>query len=466
MSSETSPQQSVSRRRFLRVSVAGVAGVTLAPLLAACGGAQPAPTAAPAKPAEGAKPAADAKAAPAAFTGGGSLKLLLRSHFVPAYDQWLDKWAADWGAKNRVEMSIDHILAGELPAKFAAEVAAGSGHDIFGFTQSNAVNLYNENLVDVTDLATEFGQKFGGWVTPFGEQLGTFEGQWKGIPNFFIEFAANYRKDLFDANNLQPVDTWEDLLKAGTVLKQQNYPIGIAINQRSNDANNSWNSLLWGYGASYVAADGKTVTINSPETKQAVELAIQLYKNAMTNEVLSWDDSANNQGQAAGRISWIQNPISSLRTIEKQNPELASNIYISNAPAGPKGRFASVSTDTWGILNWSQNVPAAKAFLTEYYASFVEAVKASEGYNQPLLQEFRKKPMPIIGEDPKLQILQDFDQYARAAGHPGPPTLAAAEVESNWLIPLMIGQAVQSENADEAIKWAEGKIKAIYDKYK
>ena len=46
----------------------------------------------------------------------------------------------------------------------------------------------------------------------------------------------------------------------------------------------------------------------------------------MTNEVLSWDDTGNNQMLASGRASWIQNPISSLRTIEKDNPELAKKI--------------------------------------------------------------------------------------------------------------------------------------------
>jgi multiple sugar transport system substrate-binding protein len=251
--------------------------------------------------------------------------------------------------------------------------------------------------------------------------LGTFEGVWKGVPDYFIEFGANYRKDLFDANNLQPVDTWDDLLKSGTVLKQAGNPIGIAINQKSNDANNSWNGLLWSYGASYVAADGKTVAINSPETKEAVRFAVELYKSAMTDEVLSWDDTANNQFLASG---------------------------------------------VWGIMSWSKNVPAAKAFLTDYYGVYIETVKASEGYNQPLLKNFRKKPMPIIGEDPKLQILQDFDQAARAVGHPGPPTPAAAEVEQNWIIPLMIGQAVQSGNVDEAVNWASGKVEAIYAKYK
>src|SRR5919202_1640736 len=97
LSRDLEPEQRLSRRRFLRFSVAGVAGATLASLLSACG-------------------------------GGGSLKLLRRAHFVPAYDAFLDKWAADWGEKNKVEVTVDHILSGELASKLAAEVAAGSGH--------------------------------------------------------------------------------------------------------------------------------------------------------------------------------------------------------------------------------------------------------------------------------------------------------------------------------------------------
>src|SRR5690242_17745328 len=106
-----------SRRQFLRVSVLGLGGVTVASLLAACGGAgpeavpgkpaeskpaAPAATTAPAAPAAAAQPTAAAAAKPAdaskpteaakpaaaapAFAGGGSLKLLMRSHFIPAWD--------------------------------------------------------------------------------------------------------------------------------------------------------------------------------------------------------------------------------------------------------------------------------------------------------------------------------------------------------------------------------------------
>src|SRR5262249_3961250 len=79
---------------------------------------------------------------------------------------------------------------------------------------------------------------------------------------------------------------------------------------------------------------------------------------------------------------------------------------------------------------------------------------------------FRRKPMPIIGDDPKFQMLQDFDQLARASGHPGPPTPAAAEVEANWIVPLMIGRAVQGGTTEEAIDWATQRVETIYAKYK
>lgn len=462
---------SVSRRRFLAASVGSLVGVALAPLLTACGGggqqpAAQAPTAAPKTEPAKAGEAKPATTTAGGFSGGGSLKILARSHFVPAYDKWLDQWAADWGKKNNVEVAVDHLLAGELPAKIAAEVAAGGGHDIYGFTFSGGVNLYNKQLVDVSDLAKQLADAHGGWVEPLGPQLGTFEGVWKGLPDYFAENSSLYRKDLFDANNLKAPETWEDLLKAGTILKEKGHPIGIAINQKSNDANNTWNAVLWCYGASYVDKDGKTVTINSPETREALKLALELYRNAMTDEVLSWGDTENNQFLASGRGSWIQNPISALRTIEKEKPDLAKNIYVALPPGGPKGRYTGVATNVWGIMNWSKNVPAAKAFLTDYFASYIDAVKASEGYNQPLLKGFRKKPMPIIGEDPKLQVLQDFDQVARATGFPGPPTPAAAEVESNWIIPLMVARLVQSGNIEEAIEWAAQKIEAIYAKYK
>ena len=223
--------------------------------------------------------------------------------------------------------------------------------------------------------------------------------------------------------------------------------------------------MLWSHGGSVVAQDGKTVALDSPATREMLTYAIELYNKAMTNEVLSWDDTGNNLLLGSGRGSWIQNPISALRTIEHDTPDLAKNIYISNTPAGPKGRMTSVTGNSWGISNWAGSAAAAKAFLLDYYQVLPEAIKASTGYNQPVLKDLRKKPMPILGEEQKLNVLQDFDQVIHSVGYPGPPTPAAGEVESNWIIPLMVARAVNDGDVNAAVEWATQKVDAIYAKY-
>jgi multiple sugar transport system substrate-binding protein len=450
----------LTRRRFL--TAAATSGAVL--LLAACSSA---PQAAPSGGGAQAGTTPAAQAAPAGGGPTGTFKVLTVAHFVPAYDTWLDDWAKGWGQKNRMEVQVDHILSGELAAKIAGEVAAGAGHDLYRLSRNGEPALYHDQMVDVSDLAKQIGDAHGGWI-PLGETLGLYQGAWHAVPEYFIDFPALYRKDIFDANGLQPIDTWDDLLRVGADFKTRNNgtpSIGIAINQKSNDANNSWTGVLWSFGGSVVAADGKTVTLNSPETRMMLNYAVELYNKAMSNEVLSWDDTGNNLLLASGRGVWIQNPISALRTMEKETPDLAAKVSVSNTPAGPKGRMTSVGGNSWAIANWASSVSAAKQFLVDYYAVLPEAIKASTGYNQPVLKDFRKKPMAFLGEEPKLNVLQDFDQVARSVGYPGPPTPAAGEVESNWIIPLMVGRAVQDGNIDGAVEWATGRVEAIYSKY-
>src|SRR5262245_33467728 len=111
-----------TRRRMLR-TVGAIAG--LAPLIAAC-----APGQGPAEPPRA--PAGQGTSAPGAPTTAASLGTELNivqwSHFVPAYDTWFDKWAADWGAKNKLKVTVDHVQNLELPARLAAESAARTGH--------------------------------------------------------------------------------------------------------------------------------------------------------------------------------------------------------------------------------------------------------------------------------------------------------------------------------------------------
>ena len=73
-----------------------------------------------------------------------TLSIVQWSHFVPAFDKWFDKFAADWGAKNGVTVTVDHIPEQDIAARAAAEVAAQSGHDLFMWNGAGGPHLYRK----------------------------------------------------------------------------------------------------------------------------------------------------------------------------------------------------------------------------------------------------------------------------------------------------------------------------------
>ena len=98
-----------------------------------------------------------------AWAQAKEVRVLAWSHFVPAYDKWIDGFADQWGAKNGVKVTIDHVPHLQIPAKIAAEIATQSGHDIVQLV-GTGTEKWGASLLDVQDLADKIGKKYGGWT--------------------------------------------------------------------------------------------------------------------------------------------------------------------------------------------------------------------------------------------------------------------------------------------------------------
>ena len=118
-----------------------------------------------------AAPAISAPFASRALADTQSLSIVQWSHFVPAYDKWFDNFAKDWGSKNKIAVTVDHIPVGNIAARAAAEASAQSGHDLFGWNGSGGAHLYKKFLVDVTELVESTQKKYGK-VSTIGRQIG------------------------------------------------------------------------------------------------------------------------------------------------------------------------------------------------------------------------------------------------------------------------------------------------------
>ena len=292
------------------------------------------------------------------------------------------------------------------------------------------------------------------------------EGKQYGLPMFYILLPMLYRKDLFDANNLKAPDTWELARVAARTLKPKGHPTGIQFSQCA-DANLNWRSLAFSFGAAEADASGENILIDSKEMREAMRFAKALYDEGMTPEVFSWDDASDNRFLASGVGCWIHDAISAYRTTEDTNPEVFKNTSIAMEPAGPAGKRVSVSAaNVYMIWKFSKNQPAAKEFLTHFLDSGKQGMVESRGYNMPYLLGDAVKPMPVIGSDPKMQILQDFPKIVAFYGHPGPFTTPIQEVVNLFVLPDMFTRVARGQAVDDVVKWGAGEYRRIFSKHK
>ena len=421
--------------------------------------------------AAGLAPAISAPIVSRAYAQTKTLTIVQWSHFVPAFDKWFDKFAADWGHKNGISVTVDHIPEQDIAARAAAEVAAQSGHDLFMWNGAGGPHLYRKYLINMTKLVDYVEKKYGE-VSVIGRQIAYNEDDktWSAYPDYYINLPGMYRKDLWDEIGMTP-DTWDDVRIAGAKLKAKRHPVGISL-ARSNDPNLSWCALLWSYGASVQDESGKHVTLDSKAAVEAVKFVAALYKEAMTPEVLSWDDASNNKYIDSGVASYILNPISAYRSAQQINPKVADNIFMWKPPKGPARRLSGAAANSYGIWKFAKNKEAGLEFLKYYADNWVDAFKASTGYNMPVYKNIVPEPMPILSNDPtshpptKLAILQDSDEWSAATGWPGPAWAATDEVYNDFVICDMMTKAATGAMApEEAVKWATNETKLIFKKW-
>jgi hypothetical protein len=268
--------------------------------------------------------------------------------------------------------------------------------------------------------------------------------------------------------------SWDQLLSGGARIKsEQHTPVGIGMSQEL-DSNMVGRALLWSFGGAVQDAH-ENVTLNSAETVAAVQFMTSLYKQAMTDEVFSWNPASNNQGLIAGKLSYIVNSISAWRTAQRANPTVANDVFFVPALAGPKATLAAQHVMyNWIVPKFTGNGDAAKEFLLHYTANFAAATYNSELYDFPGFPSRTPELNNWLDKDPfgaqpknKLALLKNAVDWSTNIGHPGPSNTAIGEIFATFVIPNMYAKAARGEmSAEDSVADAERQVKAIFDKWR
>jgi multiple sugar transport system substrate-binding protein len=402
-----------------------------------------------------------------------TLRIAQWSHFVPAYDAWFDhEYTKRWGEEHGVEVVVDHIALDQLSGRADAEVAAGQGHDLFGFIFPPAG--FEDEVIDHREVVEEVATKLGK-LTPLAERsvLNRRTGKYFAFPDYWVPNPVHYRVDLWDEveRGLRP-GTWGDVLRAGPALKGMGHPLGIGVTP-DFDSDFWLLSLMYAHGAS-VQDEAGSVIINGPATIEAVKMGAAIFRVGITEEAFSPDPASGNRLLASGKAPFVLNAISAIRAIEEQDPDLADHIALTPLPAGPVGRLGPYTVlDAYVIWRFSPSQEQAKQFLVDLALSGREGFLRSGYYNLPAFPGSVADLPSLVATDSKANPPDKYALLAEAAswstnfGHPGHANAAFDEVFNQHLVPKMFAAAARGElSAEEAVKAAEAVIRPIYDKWR
>ena len=408
-----------------------------------------------------------------AHAAKNTLKILQWNHFVPAYDVWFDKtYVKEWGQNNDTDVVVDHVGIPALATRAAAEVSAQQGHDLFMFLSPPPA--YEDQVIDHREVYEECERKHGKPVDlALHSSYNPKTKKYYCFSDSFVPDPINYRKDLWDDIGMAAPDTWDDVLSAGTKIKQKhNVPVGIGLSAELDTAM-AVRTVLFAFGGS-VQNEHAQVALDSKQTLDAIKFMKALYEQAMTPQVMAWDASSNNRAMLAGTISLCLNAISVTREGENKNIPVTPNIQLTQALQGPVRRIGMEHVmDCYVIWKFAKNINGAKRFLVDYIDHFRDGFLNSQFYNFPCFPSTVPDLDKLIGNDARAQppdkytVLGKLMNQATNVGYPGYANAATDEIFNTWVLNTMFAKAASGNaSPEDALKEATATCQRIFEKWR
>lgn len=392
-----------------------------------------------------------------------SLTMMHESSFIPPYDAYFKNTLAPAYLKaTGIKINYETTSVGSQQTRVTTAAETGNGPDMtqIGF---NWAFLFDEKLVDVTDIAQEIGKKGGGWHDAAAEAC-VVNGKWKAIPFGNIGQLMNYRMDWFSEVGVKDFpDTWDGLLEAGTKLKKAGHPFGFELGHGFGD-NHGWlYPLLWSYGAREVEPDGKTVVIDADETARAVDFCRKFFQQTMEQDTLGWTDVSNNKAYLAEQISCTNNAESILYIAKKDFPDIGKVTGQAQNPKGPTGqRFHILNPWSHAIFTHTPDHKAAKDFMVwlmdpQQVGGWYDVAVS---YYAPFLHMF--DDAPLWHAEPRNLPYRDSLATSHLPGWPAPISRPQSESVAKYVVVDMFAKACAGKSTKEVIADANAQLKQIF----
>src|SRR5262247_390872 len=404
-----------------------------------------------------------------AFAQGTKLHITRWVDFIPACDVELKKQMVEASRALGAEVTLETINANDLQSRITAAIQSQSGPDIVHMLH-NWPHLYENGLVEVSDLAEWQGKEQGGFYAQ-SEAYTKVGSRFMALPHSIVPGLITYRKSWFDEIGATTFPkTYDELRSVATKLKKKGRPYGQTLGHTFGDAPAWGYPLLWNFGGAETDKSGKTA-LDSKGTVESVKFMQAFWKEACDEGGLAWDDTNNNRAFLGGEICATLNGasiyIAAKRGQDKikddKGEPLVRDIQHARLPAGPAGSWSYHTAFAHGVMKYGKNQKLAKDFLKWMHGAgpFGRWFEIAEGFSIGSTRQWERSPLWNTIDEPMKGFKTAADN-SRVIGHAGPPSAKATEVYSKYVIVDTFAKGVQGMKAEDSVKWAAGELGKIY----
>lgn len=457
----------LSRRQFLRVS----SGAFAATLLTACIASSPG----------GAPAAAGESAAGLTVSEDYPLWVLQTNDYHPDYNTFIrthfENFAREKGWPLEVADTAGFLAGGADIQKIAAAVASDDAPDIWMHSVSVPQMKALDTVVNVTDIVEEIVAKYGE-IAPLMYKSTYIDDGFYGVP-FHGRAGGGYaRNDVFqehgiDIATIRTYDALRDACMEVSDPSKEQWGWGITIN-RSGDGNNQIYRTIHGWGATWTDETGQYVTMNVPETIDAINWLVETYSDPkwepmLPPGVLSWTDTSNNEAYLAGKIMYTVNAGTVLAKAYFDKNPVAEVTMFHPQTGGPKVvEFNGMGGQNFLMIKGGKNPEAARELILSFFTDEVMQAVYENARSYAVPGYEKMWDWPIITDTPqsiamKSAALDPSGYNGLAWPGPNTPQIAAVDVEgipANMVASVLTGTAT----AEEAVQQAyEASVKIFKD---
>jgi ABC-type glycerol-3-phosphate transport system substrate-binding protein len=411
---------------------------------------------------------------------GTSLRLWILKTYVEPTNKAIEASAQRWAQKHGASVTVEYFTFEDMQTKYVAAIENKSTPDV-GQLETGAPARFAGmgQLVDLTAFAKEIEGQVGkppANVAP----VTVIDGKTYALPWYVMAAFWYVWRDEFEKKKVKLPSTFEEARQAAHALNRPGenfYGMGHSWN-RTSDGYGVMQSLMYSYGVGWAGKDGKYKSIKTPAMQQAMKWATDIYKEGIQPaDTLTWTGSQNNEAYIARKIAQTSNGPSITFALEnavakatdakekKQREELLANSLALPHLAGPDGRRMWAIAMSMGIFKSTKDPEAAMSLIAHMLSpeETLSVMKDSYGQFAPVMDRSRDAAKDYFNKNENYRTFGKASEWFAGTGWPGPVTAAAAEVQaSNVLTDAPAKVIVDKWSVDQAIDWADKKIKDIY----